>query len=607
MKKKALWLILSVLVISAIALASCGGGGATTTTTQSAATTTGAATTAPQTTTVSSDKPRYGGTLTLATGMDVGTWDPMRNITGEIWGCYADSMWEGDWTKGPAGGYGTKETDWGFGNNDIFAFKLGIIAESWKWSVSADGKTGTIVYQVRPGVKWQMVPNSAAAKLANGREVTADDVVYSFQRATTYSLAFVFNSNPGLRNAPVTKTGPREVSVTMPYNELYNGIIRFGDAIFIEPADVAQKFDMADWRNQVGTGPFMVTDYVSGSMCTLDRNTNFWLKNPIGPGKGDQLPYLDKVKVMVVPDASTRLAALQTGRVDRIVPLFYDDANQVRKTQPKLVEIKSSHWQGRGTPYFLRSDKPPFDNIKVRMAMNMAIDRDEINKSAFGGEGDRFPFPFAYVKEYDPIYYKTADWPPEIKSIYTYNPDGARQLLKEAGFPNGLKTTMTVVSTSATEMDMAQIFQEYWSKIGVTVDLHPVEGTIKMNLEYAWTHDPIIPETTGPLSIFMVGNSFYGIRYNLSIIKDPAIEKYLSDCREASITDLTKAMKIYRDMTIYALGKGVWHVPDVASPCSMFYWPWLKNYSGEITIGYDDMSFPWYIWIDQSLKTKMGY
>jgi len=603
LKRKALWLTLSFLVIGAVVLASCGGGGQTTTTT-SPVTTTGGATTAPLTTAAQSDKPQYGGTLTLATGMDVGTWDPCRNITGEIWGAYADSMWEGDWTKGPAGGYGQNLTDWGFGNNDIFEYKLGIIADSWKWSVSADGKTGTIVYTVRPGVKWHMVPNSAAAKLANGREVTADDVVYSFQRATTYSLAFVFNSNPGLRNAPITKTGPREVSITLPYNELYNGIIRFGDAVFIEPADVAQKFDMTDWHNQVGTGPFMVTDYVSGSMCTLDRSPNFWMKNPIGPGKGDQLPYLDKMKVMVVPDASTRLAALQTGKVDRIVPLFYDDAGQMRKNQPKLIEVKSTHWQGRGLPFFMRTDKPPFDNILVREAMNMAIDRDAINNSQFGGEGDRFPFPFAYVKEYDPIYYKPADWTPEIKEIYTYNPDKARQLLKDAGFPSGFKTELTTLQT---DVDLASIYVEMWSKIGVTVEMKVVEGAIKMNMEYAWTHAPLIAETTGPLSIFMIGNSFYGIRYNLSTIKDPAIDKFLSDCREASITDLTKAMKIYRDMTIYALGQGVWHVPDVASPASMFYWPWLKNYDGEITIGYDDMSFMWYLWIDRDLKRQMGY
>jgi len=602
--QKVVWSLLAILTC-VILISSCAQSGETTTTVP---TKTSTITTAPPSvTTKTSDKPQYGGTLSLATGMDVGTWDPVRNITGEIWGCYLNSLWEGDWTKGPAGGYGTRDTDWGFGNNDIFAYKMGIIAENWKWSVSDDGKTGTIVYQIRPGVKWYLDSNNAASKLSNGREVTADDVVYSLQRATTYNLAFVFNSNPGLRNVPITKTGPREVTITVPYNELYNAIIRFGDAVFITPADVVQKYDMTQWRNQVGTGPFIVTDYVSGSMCTLERNPDFWMKNPIGPGKGDQLPYLDKVKVMVVPDASTRLAALQTGKVDRIVPLFYDDANQIRQTQPKLVEVKSSHWQGRGYPFFMRTDKPPFDDILIRKAMNMAIDRKSINDSQFGGEGDVFPFPFAYVKEYDPVYYKQADWTPEIKDIYTYNLDGAKKLLSDAGYPNGFKTELALVQA---DVDLASIYVEMWSKIGVTVEMQVKEPTIKMNMEYAWTHTPLIQETTGPLSIFMIGNSFYGIRYNLSCLKGPpyesVIEKYLTDCRVAAITDLTQAMKIYRDMTKYALEQA-FVVPDVASPCSMFYWPWLKNYSGEITIGYDDMSFPWYIWIDKEMKKTMGY
>jgi peptide/nickel transport system substrate-binding protein len=238
--------------------------------------------------------------------------------------------------------------------------------------------------------------------------------------------------------------------------------------------------------------------------------------------------------------------------------------------------------------------------------MNMAIDRNSIKKNQFGGEGDAFPYPFAYVKEYDPLYYKQADWTQEIKDIYTYNPEGAKKLLADAGYPNGFKTSMTVAATNASEMDMAQIFLGYWSKIGVTVDLHPVDATIKMNMEYAWTHDPIIPETTGPLSIFMIGNTFYGVRYNLSTLTDPKIDQYLNDCRGAAITDLTKSMKIYRDFSAYALTQA-WHVPDVSSPASLFYWPWLKNYDGEITIGYDDMSFSWYLWIDQSLKAKMGY
>jgi peptide/nickel transport system substrate-binding protein len=588
-------------------LAACGGGTTPTTTSSAPVQTSSAPTTtsAPTTVAPSAEKPKYGGTLNMIVAPAITVWDPTRQITG-IFNLYLNSLWEGDWTKGPAGGYGTKETDWGFGNNDIFALKAGMIAESWKWAVDPDGKNGTIVYQIRPGVKWTLNPNSEAARLVNGREVTADDVVYSLTRGATWNLGFVFSSNAELRTASITKTAAREVTIKVPYSALYNAITRFGDAIFIIPPEVVNKYgDLSDWHNQVGTGPFIITDYVTDSMCTATRNPNFWMKNPIGPGKGDQLPYIDKVKVLAIPDVSTRNAALRTGKLDHAVPLTYDDANELRKTKG-LVEIKSSHWQGRGSPYFMRTDTKPFDDVRVRKAMNMAIDRQSILNGQYGGTGELFPFPFAYVKEYDAMYYKQADWTPEIKAIYTYNPDGAKKLLADAGYPNGFKTQILLNANSQTEQDMATIFKGMWDKIGANVEFVLRDPTTKGNMATNWTHPAMIPDTTGPVAVFPVGNTFTGIRYNLSIIKDDKINQYFADIRTLAITDLQAAMRKYREMTQYALTQA-WLVPDVGGPQSLMYWPWIKNYSGEITIGYDDATWPQYIWIDQDMKAKMGF
>jgi peptide/nickel transport system substrate-binding protein len=541
--------------------------------------------------------------MTVAPAITI--WDPTRQITG-IFNLFMNSLWEGDWTKGPAGGYGTKETEWGFGNNDIFAYKAGIIAESWNWTVDADKKEGTIVYQIRPGVHWGLNSNSEASRLVAGREVTADDVVYSLQRAVTWNLAFVYSSNAELRTASITKTGPTEVTIKVPYTALYNAITRFGDAIFIVAPEVVKKYtDLSDWRNQVGTGPFIITDYVTDSSCTAVRNPNFFMQNPIGPGKGDQLPYIDKVKVFAIPDVSTRNAALRTGKLEQAVPLTYDDANELRATKG-LVEIKSTHWQGRGTPYYMRTDTKPFDDVRVRRAMNMAIDRQAILDGQYDGNGQLFPFPFAYVKEYDALYYKMDDWTPEIKAIYTYNPEGAKKLLAEAGYPNGFKTQMLLNANSQTEQDMGTIFKGMWDAIGVNVEMVLRDPTTKGNMSTNWTHLPITPDTTGPVAVFPVGNTFTGIRYNLSIIKDQKVLDYMTNVRALAINDLTAAMKEYREMTKYALEQA-WHVPDVVGPQSLFYWPWVKNYSGEITIGYDDASWPQYIWIDQDLKKSMGY
>ncbi len=550
--------------------------------------------------------PKYGGTLSLASSLPITQWDPTRIITGVVPGLYLNSLWEGDWSRGPAGGYGTKETDWGFTNNDIFDLKMGYIAESWKWTVDAQKQEGTIVYQIRPDVHWALDPDNEASRLVNGRAVTADDVVFSLVRATTWPLAFVHSINVELRNVPITKTGPREVTIRVPYDALYTAITRFGDAIFIVPPEVVNKYgDLSNWRNQVGTGPFIIKDYVQDAFVTAIRNPNYWMKDPIGPGKGNQLPYVDRVKVMVVTDVSTRNAALRTGKIDQFVPVPYDQAKELRQTTKGIIEIQSPHWQGRGMPLFMRTDTPPFNDVRVRRAMNMAIDRERINRELYEGKGDPFPFPFAYTKEYDPMYLKPTDpdYPPILREIYSYNPEKAKQLLKEAGYPNGFKTQMLLTNA---EVDYNSILKEMWSKVGIEVEFMIREAGDKTSMCLGWRHPALVADTTGPVAVFMVGNSFAGKRYNLSIIDDPVITESLKKVRSAAITDLRQAMREYREMTKYALEQA-FHVPDVAGPVSLFYWPWVKNYSGEITVGYDDMTWPQWVWIDEKLKKSMGY
>jgi peptide/nickel transport system substrate-binding protein len=321
---------------------------------------------------------------------------------------------------------------------------------------------------------------------------------------------------------------------------------------------------------------------------------------------GNQLPYVDRVKVMVMSDASTRLAALRTGKVDQMAPLTYDQADEMRVSARDMIEKKSTHFQGRGTPIFMRTDTPPFDDVLVRRAMNMAIDLDEINEGLYNGEGDPFPLPFAYTKEYDAMYLKPTDpdYPPILNEIYSYNPEKAKQLLAEAGYPDGFKTELMIVNTEA---DYNSILLEYWKAIGVEVELKIVERGEKWNRSMAWTHPAMITDTTGPVAVFVVGNTYAGHRFNLSILDwDTVIADHLTKVRTYAFTDLTAAMKEYREMTKHVLAQA-YHIPNVAGPVSNFYWPWIGNYSGELCIGYDDMTWPTYIWIDEDLKASMGY
>ena len=189
--KKVLWLVVSSLMVLSLVMAACTQATTATTsttpTTQTVSTvptTPGAPTTEkPQqeAVTPAAETPKYGGTLIQVLVGDVTGWDPVTRLgVGSLFQLTNEAVWQGDWAKGPAG---TNETDW-MGFYDRFQQKVGDIATSWKWSFDASTNQGTLVYQIRSGIRYAVntQPWADGAHLANGREVTADDVAYLLKR-----------------------------------------------------------------------------------------------------------------------------------------------------------------------------------------------------------------------------------------------------------------------------------------------------------------------------------------------------------------------------------------------------------------------------------------
>jgi len=227
MKRKVVCLFLSCLVSGVLLLAACGGNSVSTTNPPTTPSSVAPTTAKPLATVASATKPKYGGTLNLVAPADPTTWDPIRTVVGTQVGITNQQTFEGDWAKGPADGYGSKQTDWAYADSDLFDLKTGYLAESVKWTVDAAKDLGTLVYQVRQGVHWGLNPDSEASRLVNGREMTADDVLFSFQWATTYGQAYVYMNNRELRNADISKTGPWEITVKVPIAALQMAITRF--------------------------------------------------------------------------------------------------------------------------------------------------------------------------------------------------------------------------------------------------------------------------------------------------------------------------------------------------------------------------------------------
>ncbi len=526
-------------------------------------------------------------------------------------GVVTQPMWAGDWTKGNAGGYGSKQTDWGASNVDLYDLKTGYLAKSVKWSVDATANQGTVVAEIRQGIHWALNNNSEASRLVGGREMTADDVISNLKRVLTKG-SYLSGANPELMTADVDKTGAWEITVKVPLNALVACLTRLFTQTYIQPPEIVQKYgNMKDWHNFVGTGAFMITDYVSGSAMTMKRNANYWMQDPIGPGKGNQLPYLDGVKVLIIADASTQAAALETGKIDftngsSTVPLTWEDADQFTRVNQNLIVKSYPSYQGRGTPMFMRTDMAPFNDIRVRKAMMLAVDFNSIRNSLYQGKGQFITWPYAFSPDYAELYLglDDPDFPAEAKELYSYNPARAKDLLSEAGYPAGFRTELLITSS---ESDYYSILKDMFSKIGVEVNFNIVEGAVKNNIMAKRAHPPLVTGTTGPVNNFWVSTAIQGnSQYNACMLNDPVIAKWMTQINLDYPVDVHKAMKDFKELSKY-IQTQAFVVPNVQGEVYAFWQPWLKNYSGEWTLTGNIPMWPQFIWYDSAMKRTMGY
>ncbi|MBI2829969.1 MAG: ABC transporter substrate-binding protein [Chloroflexi bacterium] len=605
MRRRIIWILVTFLVVISLILAACAPTAQKTTTP-----------TVPTTLTPTvkpaappAEKPKYGGTFNRAlNATDILFFD---DVVGLPYLAYThmitnESLFSGDWTKGPASGYGANVTSWDW-PNDRWELKAGYIAESWNSDVGPE--TNTVTWHIRKGVRWALNPNSEASKLVGGREVTSDDVVFSLKQVITDPRAFVYKSNPELRGAKITAPDKYTVKIEVPSTTFAAAVSRFGDATEIVPPEVVTKFGaMTDWKNSVGTGPFMLTEFVKGSVATLERNPNHWMKNPLGPGKGDQLPYLDRVKLLLIPDRSTLYAALRTARVDWYSGISIEDAAKLRETTPQLMSAKINPTTVV-TPFYMKTDTTPFNDIRVRRALMMATDFESVKNKLYGGDAQILAWPITFTKEYAAAYLglDVPEMPASVKELYTYNPEKAKALLKEAGYPNGFKTN--IVYQNLTDItDYLSIVKDMWAKVGVDLALDPKEAGAYEGMFQSKSYDQLYAGHGYPMSILYNMNVMRGPSGdNASNINDPIVEQYYPKVQKAAGSgNFAEADRLYKELMKYVLDQA-WVIPRVNPSTYTMWWPWLKNYKGEVAVGYINRHFSYWVWLDQELKKSMGY
>lgn len=534
------------------------------------------------------EKPQYGGVFTQASSRQVLMFD---DVPGSIhYG--APFQWTNeqllfeDWAKGPEG---TNETGMRYMIPPNWEHAAGLLAESWVVDDTS------ITYNIRKGVHFHDVYPT------NGRELTSDDVKFSIERLWFTPGTYQYSAYPYIESIET----PDKYTVVVNIESGYVGLIWLQVSMNmggIVARDLIEHYgDGTDWKNACGTGAFVLKDFVDGSSATLEKNPNYWMKDPFFPE--NTLPYVDGIKHLIILDASTRIAAMRTGKIDLLGEFWsqvdWEDADSLMSTNPELKYAASLGGQGIS----MRIDKPelPFYDVKVRRALNLAVDQRAIVRDYYAGNAELYFIPFLPIPENSRFFTPLEEQSELVQELYDYNPDKAKQLLAEAGYPSGFTTSVICTETS---VDLYSLVKDYWSKIDVELDLDVREQATYNSIISKRQHEELAPGA-GSLSQPRLMISWVpDNRYNVCYIDDP----YLNDAY-AQIQGLFWDQKaqdvILTDAGIYAQEQ-VYTIP-LAAPLSYTFWqPWVKGYSGELgsayTIIQDHVRF---IWIDQDLREGM--
>jgi peptide/nickel transport system substrate-binding protein len=549
----------------------------------------------------SSEVPKYGGVLTAFTGADILGFDEANTIhfNAVTLKLTNEELLTGDWAKGPEGSGQTNFTVMG---NRLWTVKTGAIAQSWE-----SPEIGHMIFKIRQGIHYGLNPNSEASRLANGRELTSDDVVFSLKRYCTEPTSYIRMTYPAFSNTvKITAPDKWTVDVQSTLDQFINVLTMFTDFATILPPDVIQKYgNMRDWRISVGTGPFFLTDFVSNSSVTFVRNPGYWGKDPVGLGKGNQLPYLDGVKILIIPDTSTRLAAIRAAKLDWGGTLTSDDAKTVKQTSPQLKYIKIP--PESGNVIYMRTDKVPYSDIRVRQALMMAIDFNSIVKDLFGSEAEIDCFPITPIPGYMDAYLPLSEASDSVKQLYVYNPQNAKELLTQAGYPNGFKANIICDAAVTTAVDYLSVVKGMWSKVGIDLSIDQREHAAFSALYASRKQDDMIYALDASTGVYVKMVNFTGVsQQNGSFVNDPTANQALVQVLDAYCRlDEATVNKVHKELMKYVLGQA-WAVPFPLPPSYLFWWPWLKGYQGELSPGDNNMMmWPKFVWIDQDLKEQM--
>ena len=434
------------------------------------------------------------------------------------------------------------------------------LAESWE-----QPNDTTYIFKLRKGVRWHAKPP------VNGRELTADDVVFTFQRALTVKG----NPNRAALEEIDRVEALDRYTVRFVMNQPFAWFLHSPALAPILPKEAADNEGMFKKPETViGTGPWMLERYEPNVRLTFVRNPHYFQ-----PG----LPYADAIEARIDTDPASKLAAWLSGQYDFAPEIHMTvqrtDLDVVKRRKPNL-QMAEFTWL-ISTLAVPKLEVEPFRDVRVRRALHMAVNLDEVIKvNPMGyGHGAANPIVPAALREWAiPI----GQLPPEGRQLYEADPAGARRLLAQAG-QSGLKFPVESTGTWGPAFsDVVQAILGEWKRAGIDTELKLKEGNAFIASSLARTFDKMIITLRGGLTTpdpYLV-NLLPGRAQNAAGVNDPKLNDMILLQRRTF--DESKRREIIFDIQRYFSQQAYHLFVSPAAKVVAAWEPYVKNFMPNI-------------------------
>lgn len=494
-------------------------------------------------------EPKYGGTFTMVTPADPDTLDPHRQSS-----IYTHQMA-------------------GFVYNKLVTYETGPHVEftdynivpdlAEDWDISEDGTVYT--FHLREAYWHDKEP-------VNGRQVNAQDVVATMERIIEL---------PGHQAAILSEVESIEATddttVVFTLKQPFAPFLNFmaNHFMWILPQEAVDgELDLA--TDAIGTGPFVLEEWDDNVQATYSRNPNFFEE-----GK----PYLDELIYKVVPDQGARIAAFRTEQAEVIGGISPEELDTLVKSNPDTI-VNEVLFPTQEQVY-VNMEREPFDDLKVRKAISMAIDRQSMVDSIYGGG-----------EVSGPVNPSLGDWAlplEEREELLPYDPEGAKALLAEAGFPNGFDTTLIVTDGYGEQLvRVAQWITEDLRNIGINAEMEVVEYATYFSERWPTVNYDI---GVGYQTYFQEADEWLrtqmhseGAR-NWYNTKDPELDQMLDEQR--MILDEDERLEKVHEIQRFVLENILNPIPVSTYYVMSPHQPYVKNYETHASYGHIHMKNVW--------------